>query len=100
MINRDNFFNKTYGVWKQIGGTPNRQPEFVSASGSEYWYEGDFIIRKSSHWSGYMYGHAKRIEQGCIRVATCKWYLRMSNDDYRWYYIGKIHLNKFKVAFT
>lgn len=38
--------------------TPHKAPDRKSPNGSEYWYghdsKGDFIIRKSNHWSNYI----------------------------------------------
>lgn len=31
---------------------PNREPDYKSSSGSEYWYENDGVIRGSDHWGG------------------------------------------------
>jgi len=50
----DNYFNNSYGIFKGCKA-PNRTPDFVSPSGSKYWYGSDkngaFVIRKSNHWS-------------------------------------------------
>lgn len=40
---------------------PDRAPDFVSKSGSEYWYTKDGVIRRSDHWLPH--------------VATCDWAL-------------------------
>ena len=59
-IDRDNFFKNTYADWK-IAKTPDRQYDYKSASGSEYWYEKDGVYRRSNHWGN---------------VASCWWLLR------------------------
>lgn len=38
--------------------TPGRMPDYVSDSGSQYWYEGSTVIRCANHWG---------------IVASCKW---------------------------
>lgn len=38
--------------------TPGRTPDYVSGSGSQYWYEGSTVIRCANHWG---------------IVASCKW---------------------------
>ena len=58
-IDRDNFFKNTHADWK-IAKTPDRQYDYKSASGSEYWYEKDGVYRRSNHWGN---------------VASCRWYL-------------------------
>lgn len=52
MINFENFYIETYGVWK-ICSEPNRAPDFKSTkpnSASKYWDCGDYVVRKSNHW--------------------------------------------------
>lgn len=39
---------------------PRRQPDYVSDSGSQYWYQNDGVIRFADHWGP---------------VATCNWNL-------------------------
>ena len=57
----NNFFEMTAALFS-ICDEPTREPDYVSGSGSAYWYENDGVIRKSDHW-----GH---------NVASCKWWLR------------------------
>lgn len=59
--NENNFFELTAAVF-DVCETPDREPDYVSGSGSAYWYENDGVIRRSDHWGGY--------------VASCKWWLR------------------------
>lgn len=116
-FNKDNFFNNTYGVFDFVSNPPSRKPDFISCTGSEYWYEKDFLYRRSNHWSGYFDGHSKLID-GCVRISTCKWYLRgikkvEYNREYTFktgsffikeetrylcdeYYTGKIKFDKLK----
>ena len=60
-INESNFFEATAAVFG-ICGKPEREPDYISGSGSAYWYENGGVIRCSDHWG---YG-----------VASCNWWLR------------------------
>lgn len=57
-ITTENFFQATLANFTKIEDAPNRLPDFKSPSGSEYWYEGSNVIRRSNHWGA---------------VATCSW---------------------------
>ena len=48
-INKDNFFKETYADWK-ISEAPNSEPDYISNSGSKYWYEKEGVYRQSDHW--------------------------------------------------
>ena len=80
-----NFFLKTYGVYKPCK-RPVRNPDFESPSGSQYWFgenkNGKYIIRSSNHW-----GKAK----------GCYWDLKNA-ETYRLEepVCGKIYLHQFK----
>lgn len=39
---------------------PEREPDFTSPSGSQYWYIGQSVVRFSDHWGD---------------VASCRWYI-------------------------
>ena len=58
-INKDNYFKNTFIDWK-ITKAPDRQPDYKSDSGSEYWYTDKGVYRRSNHWG---------------TVATCTWLL-------------------------
>ena len=60
IANKNNFYINTIGQFKEVE-KPNREPDYISKSGSEYWYEKDKLIRGSNHW-------------GCC-VASCDWFL-------------------------
>lgn len=57
----ENFFEATAAVF-DICETPDRTPDFVSGSGSAYWYENGGVVRCSDHWG---YG-----------IASCNWWIR------------------------
>lgn len=56
-----NFFENTAAVF-DLCEKPNREPDYISASGSAYWYVDGGVVRCSDHWG---WG-----------VASCNWYLR------------------------
>lgn len=60
VINRDTFFKNTYADWRMVKKHPDREPDYKSSSGSEYWYEKDGVYRRSNHWGN---------------VASCWWLL-------------------------
>lgn len=60
-FNENNFFDATAAVFS-ICATPDRTPDYVSVSGSAYWYENGGVVRNSDHWG---YG-----------VASCNWWVR------------------------
>jgi hypothetical protein len=55
--NFDNFFLATVADW-MLCEIPDRDPDFVSWSGSAYWHLGNRVRRLSDHWG---------------IVASCKW---------------------------
>lgn len=59
--NESNFFETTSAVF-DICERPERTPDFVSGSGSEYWYEDGKVIRNSDHWGN--------------GIASCNWWIR------------------------
>lgn len=59
------FFESTVAVWKPVG-KPAGEPDYTSASGSEYWYEDEGATRRSNHWGW--------------DVGSCHWYLEGLND--------------------
>lgn len=61
-ITFDNFYKGTKADFKEImkAGIPKRKPDFVSDSGSKYWFTANSVIRQSNHWG---------------ELDTCKWTL-------------------------
>ncbi len=78
-ISKENFFRFTYANFQQLDREeyPTRSPDFISNSGSKYWYTKEGVIRYSTHWNRH--------------VATCKWFLNNCNA-----YGGKYGYCKFK----
>lgn len=58
--NFTNFFMETTANWTRCE-IPDREPDYVSFSGSAYWDDGDRVIRWSNHWGK--------------DISTCRWYL-------------------------
>lgn len=54
--------------FNQVKAAPNREPDYVSKSGSKYWYEDDGVYRQSNHWG-----------EG---VASCDWFINGNLTDY------------------
>lgn len=60
MYNSENFYMGTEASWADAEA-PEREADYISDSGSEYWYTEGGVFRESSHW-GY-------------EVASCDWFL-------------------------
>ena len=60
-FNSSNFHIQTECDWLPLETAPDRPADFVSPSGSAYWYVETGVIRKSDHWLPY--------------VASCDWSL-------------------------
>lgn len=60
MYNSENFYMGTEASWADAEA-PEREADYISDSGSEYWYTEGGVFRKSNHW-GY-------------EVASCDWFL-------------------------
>lgn len=67
-IDKDNFFNYTMVNFNQVKNAPDRDPDYVSKSGSKYWYEDDGVYRQANHWG-----------EG---VASCDWFINGNITDY------------------
>lgn len=50
MFTTDNFHSYTFANYRRVESAPARPADFVSDSGSEYWYEGGRVVRRSNHW--------------------------------------------------
>ena len=61
-ITFDNFHKGTKADFKEImkAGIPKRKPDFISDSGSKYWFTVNSVIRQSDHWG---------------QLDTCEWTL-------------------------
>lgn len=99
-ITHDNFFVNTFACFKGCK-KPKKNPDFISNSGSEYWYgedrNGRFVIRHSDHWSEiYHRGWIESFDNGSIR--TCYWILKTNivEEEIKMEYTGKCYLLKFQ----
>lgn len=70
----ENFFEATAANFERCG-RPDRDADYVSASGSAYWYDEGGVIRESDHWGfgistcdwtidGGAYGRGMHVKQG------------------------------------
>ena len=59
-----NFFDYTIVKFTETE-KPDREPDFVSGSGSCYWYSPEGVVRGSNHWGN--------------GVANCDWALKLKN---------------------
>ena len=73
MITFMNFYKGTRGAFKGCK-TPNKKPDYISPSGSLYWYTGDYIYRFSNHWSN---GNKP---YGVGFISSCLWYLKSNKN--------------------
>lgn len=64
-VTADDYFTATVATWERAK-PPKGKPDYVSRSGSAYWYTDEGVYRSSDHWGS--------------SVATCSWYLRGEND--------------------
>lgn len=77
MKNRHNFHLATKADFN-FAEVPGRMPDYVSESGSMYWYEESRLIRMSDHWGD---------------VASCRWTLngnRAPQFEYGYYACGQV----------
>ena len=92
-----NFFKGTKGVFKACK-TPKRKPDYISKSGSKYWYgynkKGSYVIRKSDHWVKTYHRKGGFFLDGCKRVASCFWCLK--GNMWKQANTGKIYFKDLK----
>jgi len=83
MFNYSNFHKNSFASFKACK-KPKREPDFISPSGSEYWYSqdknGGYVIRFSDHWGS---------------VASCLWKL-FCPKKYNISDAGKVYLKYLK----
>lgn len=63
--NKDNFYINSEANF-EFCEKPNREPDYISASGSEYWYTEEGVFRNSDHWGN--------------GIASCDWQLLNCNE--------------------
>lgn len=61
MFNEHNFFMGTEAEWNPVA-PPINEPDYISNSGSAYWYSESGVTRESNHWGG--------------GIASTDWYLK------------------------
>ncbi len=61
---RNNFYKNSFADFVSCK-KPDRNPDYISSSGSKYWYENDGVIRESDHFG---------------KVSSCEWTL--NNADF------------------
>lgn len=97
-ISHNNFFSSTAAVFKGCK-TPKRKFNFISESGSAYWYGEDsigaYVIRQSDHWVNVKRIGSNAIFRDCDRIASCQWHLKTNKLGLR-EYAAKAYLKDFK----
>ena len=76
-----NFFVSTVADWR-LCEIPDRDPDFVSFSGSAYWNLGDRVRRWSDHWGP--------------NIASCCWYLDYKTINRGCSFCGECYYEDFK----
>lgn len=104
MITFENYFMNTEAVFKGCK-IPKREPDFISKSGSKYWYginkTGKFVIRFSDHWVKIKRIGSNQIKLDCNRIASCMWHIKTNFKQKDENYIaGKCYLSDFKQYFN
>lgn len=83
--NKDNFYKNTFGVFEQINLSKSHfnlsNPDFISESGSRYYYNGDRLYRYSNHWDW---------------VASCMWKIHGKYNANKGWKLGVIRFSKFE----
>ena len=84
-ISKDNYYTSTYAKFVECA-TPRRKPDYISSSGSRYWYTKNGVIRKSDHWSLYYCSDPSKtcfttsVYLHSISIASCIWTLQLKKD--------------------
>ena len=84
-INQTNYYTSTYAKFVECA-TPRRKPDYISSSGSKYWYTKNGVIRKSDHWSLYYRSYPDKtcfttsVYLHAVPIASCMWTLQLKND--------------------
>ena len=85
MRTKDNYYTSTYAKFVECA-TPRRKPDYISSSGSKYWYTKPGVIRKSDHWSLYYRSYPDKtcfttsVYLHAVPIASCMWTLQLKND--------------------
>jgi hypothetical protein len=74
-INKDNFHKSTIANFKTVESVPKRKPDFISNSGSKYWYEENGVFRESDHWGA--------------GIKSCDWFLNGEfSHSHEWSFVS------------
>lgn len=84
MATKETFFNNTFAIFEQVLVKPETITElgiydFISESGSIYWYIGEYLYRYSNHWGG---------------VSTCIWRIKGRYNAKNGYKLGRVKFVK------
>ena len=87
--NDENFFMATEATFTPVE-KPKGKPDYVSSSGSKYWYDKNGVVRESDHWGS--------------NVDSCNWYMKgdkkySSWDDTNGIRYGRATWNSFKPSY-
>lgn len=86
-VTYDNFFTQTSAVFEEQESRPKGAPDYVSNSGSRYWYgedsRGEYVIREADHWSEEFTGEDKRnaFNENPAQsraIASCRWAIEVA----------------------
>ena len=79
--NENNFYILTRAKFKRQA-QPTRKPDYVSTSGSKYWYTEKGVIRTSDHWIGVNTCEWEHPDDDGIRTGFCRWvdFEHIAND--------------------
>lgn len=81
----ENFYQSTVADWKQCE-IPERQPDYISFSGSVYWNYGNKVRRLSDHWGK--------------NIASCCWYLDYRDIKLKYCLCGECYFYDFRSIST
>lgn len=73
--NKTNYYTLTKANFEECK-TPKRKPDYVSNSGSEYWYTLRGVIRRSNHWNYGVKSCSWLLNGECVdtlKTGFCKW---------------------------
>lgn len=84
-IDKNTYYTSTYAKFVECA-TPRRKPDYISSSGSKYWYTKAGVIRKSDHWSLYYCSDPNKtcftasVYLHAVPIASCMWTLQLKKD--------------------
>ena len=64
--NKDNYFANSIGYW-ELCDVPQKAPDYISVSGSKYWYIDKGVYRQSDHCGN--------------GIASCSWFIKGKQYD-------------------